>query len=86
MATPKIAIVCEFLTVMGGAENVVLAMHEAFPSAPIYTALYKPEAVPAFNHADVRTSKENYKKYQNSCAKHTGYFQRSQSRHFKNLI
>lgn len=57
MATPKIAIVCEFLTVMGGAENVVLAMHEAFPSAPIYTALYKPEAVPAFNHADVRTSK-----------------------------
>lgn len=57
MATPKIAIVCEFLTVMGGAENVVLAMHEAFPDAPIYTALYNPEAVPAFNHADVRTSR-----------------------------
>jgi hypothetical protein len=40
---PKIAIVTEFLTVMGGAENVVLALHEAFPKAPIYTAIYDPE-------------------------------------------
>lgn len=41
---------------MGGAENVVLAMHEAFPSAPIYTALYNPDKVPAFRELDVRTS------------------------------
>lgn len=54
---PKIAIVCDFLTVMGGAENVVLAMHEAFPDAPIYTALYNPDKMPAFHQLDIRTSK-----------------------------
>lgn len=55
--SPKIAIVCDFLTTMGGAENVVLALHEAFPSAPIYTALYNKEKMPAFSELDVRTSK-----------------------------
>lgn len=54
---PKIAIVCDFLTSMGGAENVVLAMHEAFPEAPIYTAVYDPEKVPAFDKLDIRTSR-----------------------------
>ncbi len=56
MKQPKIAIVCDFLTIMGGAENVVLAMHEAFPSAPIYTAMYNQDSVPAFNKIDVRPS------------------------------
>lgn len=56
MPAPKIAIVCDFLTTMGGAENVVLAMHEAFPSAPIYTAIYNKDKVPAFREIDVRTS------------------------------
>ena len=41
---------------MGGAENVVLALHEAFPTAPIYTALYNPDKVPAFAQLDVRPS------------------------------
>lgn len=54
---PKIAIVCDFLTSMAGAENVVLAMHEAFPKAPIYTAIYNPSKVPAFAQLDVRTSR-----------------------------
>ena len=54
---PRIAIVCDFLTVMGGAENVVLAMHEAFPDAPIYTAVYNPDKMPAFHQLDIRTSK-----------------------------
>lgn len=56
MKQPKIAIVAEFLTVMGGAENVVLALHEAFPSATIFTALYDEEKMPAFKNKDVRTS------------------------------
>jgi glycosyltransferase involved in cell wall biosynthesis len=56
MPAPKIAIVCEFLTVMGGAENVVLELHNMFPDAPIYTALYNPDKVPAFNGADIRPS------------------------------
>lgn len=56
MAKPKIAIVCEFLTVMGGAENVVLELHKMFPRAPIYTALHDPAKVPAFKGADIRPS------------------------------
>ena len=42
---------------MGGAENVVVAMHEIFPDAPIYTALYNPDKMPAFKNIDVRTSR-----------------------------
>lgn len=57
MPAPKIAIVCDFLTTMGGAENVVLAMHEAFPTAPIYTAIYNPDKTPAFRKLDVRASR-----------------------------
>lgn len=57
MTRPKVAIVCDFLTAMGGAEQVVLAMHEAFPAAPIYTALYNPDKVPAFHGIDVRPSR-----------------------------
>lgn len=53
---PRIVIVCDFLTTMGGAENVVLAMHEAFPKAPIYTALYDSKKCPQFKDLDVRTS------------------------------
>lgn len=54
---PKIAIVAEFLTVMGGAENVVLALHNAFPEAHIYTALYEPDKlVPEFKTMDIRTT------------------------------
>lgn len=56
MSAPKIAIVHDWLTNMGGAENVVLAMHEAFPDAPIYTSVYTPETMPAFKGLDVRTT------------------------------
>lgn len=54
--TPKVAIVCDWLTNMGGAEQVVLAMHEAFPDAPIYTSTYTPEKMPAFKGLDIRTT------------------------------
>ena len=54
--SPKIAIVCDFLCTMGGAENVVLALHEAFPEAPIYTAIYEESKVPAFKNINIRTS------------------------------
>lgn len=53
---PKIAIVCDWLTTMAGAEKVILAFHDAFPDAPIYTSVYTPENVPAFRDADVRTT------------------------------
>lgn len=53
---PKVAIVADWLTNMGGAENVVLAMHQAFPDAPIYTSTFVPENMPAFKGLDVRTT------------------------------
>jgi glycosyltransferase involved in cell wall biosynthesis len=56
MAAPKIAIVADWLTNMGGAEKVVLALHEAFPGAPIYTSTYVPDNMPEFAGLDVRTT------------------------------
>jgi glycosyltransferase involved in cell wall biosynthesis len=43
---------------MGGAERVILAMHEAFPNAPIYTSVYEPEKAlrDALVGADIRTT------------------------------
>ena len=57
MEDPKIAIVCDFLTTLSGAEKVVLAMHEAFPDAPVYTAIYHHDKLPEFHHIDVRPSR-----------------------------
>ncbi|TAL15288.1 glycosyltransferase family 4 protein [Patescibacteria group bacterium] len=56
MPAPKVAIVADWLTNMAGAERVVLAMHEAFPDAPIYTSVYIPENLPDFKGLDVRTT------------------------------
>ncbi|OYX40561.1 glycosyl transferase family 1 [Candidatus Saccharibacteria bacterium 32-49-12] len=53
---PRIAIVHDWLTTAGGAEIVVEELHKLFPTAPIYTSVYNPEAVPAFRDADVRTT------------------------------
>lgn len=51
----KIAIVCEWLVGIGGAERVVLEVHRMFPDAPIYTSQYDPEKIDWFKDADVRT-------------------------------
>lgn len=56
MSSPKIVIVHDWLTNMGGAENVVLAMHDAFPDAPIYTSTYIPENMPKFKGLDIHTT------------------------------
>jgi len=53
---PKIAIVHDWLTNMGGAENVALALHDAFPGAPLYTSVFTPDTMPAFRELDVRTT------------------------------
>lgn len=39
----KVAIVHERLNVLAGSEKVLIAMHEMFPDAPIYTAFSDPE-------------------------------------------
>lgn len=56
MSQPKVAIVHDWLTNMGGAEEVVLALAEAFPGAPIYTSTYDAEKMPRFATLDVRTT------------------------------
>lgn len=56
MKKPKVCIVADWLTNMGGAEEVVLALSEAFPDAPIYTSTYVPEKMPRFKHLDIRTT------------------------------
>ncbi len=52
----KVAIVCDWLTNFAGAERVIYKMHQMFPDAPIYTALYNPEKMEAFKDAVVHTS------------------------------
>lgn len=55
MSTPSVAIVHDFLTIMGGSERVALALTRAFPDAPLYTSLYRPEGTfPEFASVDVR--------------------------------
>ncbi len=53
----KVALVHDYLNQMGGAERVVLALHEMFPDAPLYTSIYDPRRVDkAFQSIDIRTS------------------------------
>lgn len=52
----KVAIVCDWLTGIGGAERVVLELHKMYPDAPIYTSQYDPKKIDWFKDADVRTT------------------------------
>lgn len=52
----KVAIVCDWLTGIGGAERVVLELHRLYPNAPIYTSQYDPKKIDWFTNADVRTT------------------------------
>jgi glycosyltransferase involved in cell wall biosynthesis len=51
----KVAIVCDWLSGIGGAERVVLELHKLYPEAPIYTSQYDPKKIDWFATADVRT-------------------------------
>lgn len=53
----KVALVHDWLTVVGGAERVLLEFHQLYPDAPIFTAAYDPDAtLPEFKQADIRAS------------------------------
>lgn len=53
----RIALAHDYLTQVGGAERVVLAMAQSFPDAPLYTSLYHPgQTFPDFQAIDVRIS------------------------------
>ncbi|MBR3230784.1 glycosyltransferase [Candidatus Saccharibacteria bacterium] len=51
----KVAIVCDWLTNVGGAEKVLLRIHQLYPEAPIYTSKYDPSKIDWFKDAEVRT-------------------------------
>lgn len=51
----KVALVCDWLTGVGGGEKVLLALHKMYPDAPIYTSKYDPKEIDWFDDADVRT-------------------------------
>jgi len=58
--TPKIALVHDYLIQDGGAERVLLAFHELYPRAPIFTLFHHPEHThEGFKHADIRVSALN---------------------------
>lgn len=56
----KVALVCDWLTTPGGAEKVLLQLHQMYPDAPIYTSQYRPKGINWFGDADVRTGWLNF--------------------------
>jgi glycosyltransferase involved in cell wall biosynthesis len=53
----NVALVHDYLNQMGGAERVLLALHDLYPAAPIYTSIYDPERVdPTFRRLEIRSS------------------------------
>jgi glycosyltransferase involved in cell wall biosynthesis len=53
----RVALVHDYLNQMGGAERVLLALHDLYPQAPIYTSIYDRHRVDRrFRQMDVRTS------------------------------
>lgn len=57
MPKPRLALVHDFLFTFGGAERVLLELHQLFPEAPIYTLFYhEPVIKKYFSTAEIRTS------------------------------
>ena len=55
--TLRVALAHDWLNQRGGAENVLEALVEMFPEAPIYTSMYWPQAMPPFYREwNIRTS------------------------------
>lgn len=54
---PKVALVHEWLTTLGGSEKVLWQLHLLYPEAPIYTLVYDPACGNGlFKECDVRTT------------------------------
>ena len=51
----KVALVCDWLTNVGGDEKVLFEIHLLYPKEPIYTSIYDPKGIDWFLDADVRT-------------------------------
>lgn len=54
----NIALVHDFLTTLGGGERVLMALHELYPDAPVYTLKYDREGTDGrFDEWDIREAK-----------------------------
>ncbi len=53
----EVALVHDYLNQYGGAERVLEALHDIYPSAPVYTSMYAPEKMPAlYRNWNIKTS------------------------------
>lgn len=52
----KVALVYDRINKWGGAESVLLVLHELFPEAPLYTSVYDKKSAPWADVFEVRTS------------------------------
>lgn len=52
----KLALVYDRVNKFGGAERVLLALHEIWPDAPLFTSVYNPKTAPWASVFDVRPS------------------------------
>ncbi len=56
-ATPRVALVHDWLNQVGGAESVLETLVGMFSGAPVYTSIYAPEIMPAhYRSWDIRTT------------------------------
>lgn len=54
---PRLCLVHDYLNQSGGAEQVLVALHEAFPGVPIYTTMAERSRIPrSLQAADIRVS------------------------------
>ena len=51
----KVALVCDWLTEVGGAEKVLMEFHKMYPNAPIYTSQYRKGRIDWFKDTEVKT-------------------------------
>lgn len=52
----KVALVYDRVNKWGGAERVLLALHQMFPDAPLYTSVYNPHTAPWADIFTIKTS------------------------------
>ena len=52
----KVALVYDRVNKFGGAERVLLTLHEIFPDAPLYTSVYDKKRAPWANVFNIKTS------------------------------
>ena len=52
----KIALTHDHLFQLGGAERVLMELHNIFPDSPVYTLIHNPEKAGIFKDLKIKTS------------------------------